>query len=157
MSSRASMQAPKSVINAAHLHRVKLIYRRIIKNHLNWSISRDHWLRMVSYTREKFERNRNLTDESVIHTELKRSERWYEENRHPDPYVPPSQPGGVAFQRNVPPPYELEPPEQKPFVEEPETLDYPNYDDEFVLPDGTIVRRVEDKSVQGPSTLPRSM
>jgi NADH dehydrogenase (ubiquinone) 1 beta subcomplex subunit 9 len=157
MASRSASQAPRSVITAAHVHRVKVVYRRIIKNHLNWSISRDHWLRMVSYTREKFEHNKNLTDESLIHTELRKSERWIEENRHPDPYIPPSQQSGVAYQRNVPPPYEIKPPPQKPFVEEPATEDYPNYEGEFTLPDGTIVRRVEAPNVKGPSTLPHTM
>ncbi|KAF8338827.1 NDUFB9, NADH-ubiquinone oxidoreductase [Cantharellus anzutake] len=93
---------------AAHRFHVKSLYRRLLKNSLDWTIRRDIWRQQALEIRSEFERNRNVTDPRAIADLLARGEAQLEATLHPDPYIPPSFPGGSKWERNLPPP--IEPP-----------------------------------------------
>ncbi|KAK9240784.1 hypothetical protein V1525DRAFT_393902 [Lipomyces kononenkoae] len=82
---------------------VASIYRRLLRLSLNWTVRRDIWRKQALEIRAKFDANKNITDAREIRDLIIEGERQLAINRHPDPYIPPSRPGGSKFERNVPP------------------------------------------------------
>ena len=70
-----------------HKLRVQLLYRRILKEQLNWKPQRDVWLQNALYTRMLFEENKALRDTGDIEAALGDGTRWLESRKHPDPYT----------------------------------------------------------------------
>ncbi|KAK4664424.1 uncharacterized protein QC763_505380 [Podospora pseudopauciseta] len=85
------------------------LYRRSLKLALDWSVHRDVWRGQALYIRSLFEQNRAVTDPRLQRALLKETEKLLEKWKHPDPYIPPTAPGGSKYERNLPVP-NLDPP-----------------------------------------------
>ena len=72
---------------AAHKARVQLLYRRLLKEQLNWKAQRDVWQQNALYTRMLFEEKKALKDTGDIEAALNGGQRWLETRKHPDPYT----------------------------------------------------------------------
>ncbi|CAM8926485.1 hypothetical protein QQ045_022982 [Rhodiola kirilowii] len=93
---------------AAQKERVRILYRRALKDTLNWAVHRHLFYQDASELREKFEANRNVEDADRIDRMIEQAEATYQNFRHPDPYVVPWAPGGSKFTRNPIPPAGIE-------------------------------------------------
>ncbi|OAY65127.1 NADH dehydrogenase [ubiquinone] 1 beta subcomplex subunit 9 [Ananas comosus] len=93
---------------AAQKERVMLLYRRALKDTLNWAVHRHIFYQDASDLREKFEAYRHVEDLDTIDRLISEGEATYEKWRHPDPYIVPWAPGGSKFTRNPPPPEGIE-------------------------------------------------
>ncbi|KAF2864634.1 hypothetical protein BDV95DRAFT_632773 [Massariosphaeria phaeospora] len=85
------------------------LYRRSLKLSLNWAVHRYLWRGQAMYLRSLFEANRHVTEPRLQRTLIQETEALLEKWKHPDPYIPPTAPGGSKYERNIPAPY-LDPP-----------------------------------------------
>ncbi|KAH6681249.1 complex 1 protein [Plectosphaerella plurivora] len=85
------------------------LYRRSLKLSLDWVVHRSLWRGQALYIRSLFEANRNVSDARQKRELLAETEKLLERWKHPDPYTPPTAPGGSKYERNLPPPI-LDPP-----------------------------------------------
>ncbi|KAK7520053.1 hypothetical protein IWX49DRAFT_404719 [Phyllosticta citricarpa] len=85
------------------------LYRRSLKLSLSWAVHRHLWRGQALYIRSLFEDKKNVTDPRLVKDLLKETEDLLEHWKHPDPYVPPTAPGGSKYERNLPAPI-LDPP-----------------------------------------------
>lgn len=93
---------------AAQKERVRILYRRALKDTLNWAVHRHIFYEDASILREKFDANKHLEDPDTIDHVIAEAEAHYEKFRHPDPYIVPWAPGGSKFTRNPAPPSGIE-------------------------------------------------
>ncbi|EPS70622.1 hypothetical protein M569_04138 [Genlisea aurea] len=93
---------------AAQKERVRILYRRALKDTLNWAVHRRLFYPDADALRERFEANRQLEDIEVIERMIASGEASYDKWRHPDPYIVPWAPGGSKFCRNPTPPPGIE-------------------------------------------------
>ncbi|KAF5946911.1 hypothetical protein HYC85_017139 [Camellia sinensis] len=110
---------------AAQKERVRILYRRALKDTLNWAVHRHLFYQDASELRERFEANKNvlscqqwlelcymdLIREYRVRENLEAIDRLIADGeashnkwRHPDPYIVPWAPGGSKFTRNPTPP-----------------------------------------------------
>lgn len=85
------------------------LYRRSLRLALDWAVQRQLWRGQALYIRSLFEANRHVTDPRQQRALLSETEKLLSGWKHPDPYVPPTAPGGSKYERNLPSPV-LEPP-----------------------------------------------
>jgi len=85
------------------------LYRRSLKLSLDWAVHRHLWRGQALYIRSLFEANRRIDEPRQQRALLKETEKLLDRWKHPDPYLPPTAPGGSKYERNVPAPY-LDPP-----------------------------------------------
>jgi NADH dehydrogenase (ubiquinone) 1 beta subcomplex subunit 9 len=52
--------------SSAHRLYVKSLYRRMLKNELDWVVRRDIWRGRAMMIRAEFERNRSVAENSVV-------------------------------------------------------------------------------------------
>ncbi|KAG0702450.1 NDUFB9, NADH-ubiquinone oxidoreductase [Suillus ampliporus] len=83
--------------SSAHRLYVKSLYRRMLKNELDWVVRRDIW------RGPEFERNRDVNEPRALAQIFEKAEASLASKLHPDPYIPPSMPGGTKWERNIPP------------------------------------------------------
>ncbi|KAM7265001.1 hypothetical protein ACFE04_002684 [Oxalis oulophora] len=88
---------------AAQKERVRTLYRRALKDSLNWAVHRHIFYQDADTLREKFETNRHVDDLDTIDRLTEEGEASFNKWRHPDPYIVPWAPGGSKFCRNPPP------------------------------------------------------
>ncbi|GMI74484.1 B22 subunit of eukaryotic mitochondrial Complex I [Hibiscus trionum] len=93
---------------AAQKERVRILYRRALKDKLNWAVHRHLFYQDASDLREKFEANKHVEDLDTIDKMIAAGEATYDKWRHPDPYIVPWAPGGSKFTRNPVPPSGIE-------------------------------------------------
>ncbi|CAK9326496.1 unnamed protein product [Citrullus colocynthis] len=93
---------------AAQKERVRILYRRALKDTLNWAVHRHLFYRDASDLRERFEANKHVEDLDTIDKLIADGEASYNKWRHPDPYIVPWAPGGSKFTRNPTPPEGIE-------------------------------------------------
>ncbi|CAN6463705.1 unnamed protein product [Victoria cruziana] len=93
---------------AAQKQRVRILYRRTLKDTLDWVVHRHLFYQEASDLREKFEANRHVEDVDAIDRMLDEAEARFGRWRHPDPYIVPWAPGGSKFCRNPAPPPGIE-------------------------------------------------
>ncbi|KAF4944351.1 hypothetical protein FSARC_14699 [Fusarium sarcochroum] len=74
------------------------LYRRSLKLALDWAVHRHLWRGQALYIRSLFEANRNVTDPRHQRALLTETEKLLESWKHPDPYTPPTAPGGKSRQ-----------------------------------------------------------
>ncbi|KAK9382292.1 uncharacterized protein V2V93DRAFT_366936 [Kockiozyma suomiensis] len=86
--------------SAQHVYSV---YRRALRLTLSWSIRRDIWRQQALQIRARFDANKDVSDPRKIRELIVGAEQQLHVNRHPDPYIPPSRPGGSKYERNYPP------------------------------------------------------
>ncbi|EGO27615.1 NDUFB9, NADH-ubiquinone oxidoreductase [Serpula lacrymans var. lacrymans S7.9] len=92
-----------SPFTSAHRLYVKSLYRRMLKNELDWVVRRDLWRGRAMLIRAEFERNRDVSDPRALAVILEKAEADLASKLHPDPYIPPTMPGGTKWERNIPP------------------------------------------------------
>ncbi|RMZ84173.1 hypothetical protein DV738_g578, partial [Chaetothyriales sp. CBS 135597] len=87
-----------------HVKAVRSLYRRSLRLALDWAVQRNLWRGQAVYIRSLFDANRNI----LFNETEKLLEKW----KHPDPYRPPTAPGGSKYERNLPAP-DLPPPSRE--------------------------------------------
>ncbi|GAB7337387.1 hypothetical protein MBLNU457_g2734t1 [Dothideomycetes sp. NU457] len=85
------------------------LYRRCLKLALDWTIQRHMWRGQAMYIRSLFENNRHITEPRQQREIMMQTEALLQKWKHPDPYRPPTAPGGSKYERNLPAPI-LDPP-----------------------------------------------
>lgn len=88
---------------------VSSLYRRSLKLSLDWSVDRGIWRGQAMYLRSLFEANKDVKDPRAQRAIYQETEDLLEKWKHPDPYIPPTAPGGSKYERNLPAPI-LDPP-----------------------------------------------
>ncbi|KAH7085558.1 hypothetical protein BKA63DRAFT_20210 [Paraphoma chrysanthemicola] len=78
---------------SSRVHVLRL-YRRSLKLALDWSVHRYLWRGQALYIRGLFEANKNITEPRRQRELIKETESLLEKWKHPDPYRPPTAPGG---------------------------------------------------------------
>ncbi|KAI3447989.1 hypothetical protein Pfo_004654 [Paulownia fortunei] len=72
---------------AAQKERVRILYRRALKDTLNWAVHRHLFYPDADALREKFEANRQVVDIELIDRMIAAGEATHNKWRHPDPYI----------------------------------------------------------------------
>ncbi|XP_057783146.1 NADH dehydrogenase [ubiquinone] 1 beta subcomplex subunit 9-like isoform X3 [Salvia miltiorrhiza] len=72
---------------AAQKERVRILYRRALKDTLNWAVHRHLFYHDADALREKFEANRQVEDIELIDKMIAAGEASHDKWRHPDPYI----------------------------------------------------------------------
>ncbi|KAH7138352.1 hypothetical protein B0J11DRAFT_514182 [Dendryphion nanum] len=85
------------------------LYRRSLKLSLDWAVHRYLWRGQALYIRGLFEANKHVSEPRQQRALIKETEALLEKWKHPDPYRPPTAPGGSKYERNLPAPI-LDPP-----------------------------------------------
>ncbi|ETN45565.1 uncharacterized protein HMPREF1541_09397 [Cyphellophora europaea CBS 101466] len=98
-----------SVQFTPHVKAVRDLYRRSLRLALDWAVQRNLWRGQAVYIRSLFDANRNVNDPRRQRVLFLETEKLIDKWKHPDPYRPPTAPGGSKYERNIPPP-DLPPP-----------------------------------------------
>ena len=87
-SAAAVFRRPMSTaaLPTAHVQRVTRLYRRSLKNLLNWVVWRDLWIEKGFELRAEFDAQKNVTDPRLIEKLVSDAEAKLAEYQHPDPY-----------------------------------------------------------------------
>ncbi|VDB89898.1 unnamed protein product [Peniophora sp. CBMAI 1063] len=88
----------------AHTSYIRGLYRRMLKNELDWVIRWDLWRPRALAIRAQFEQNRNVRDPRALAKILEKAEAELKAKKHLDPVIPSTAPGGTKWERNLPPP-----------------------------------------------------
>ena len=88
--------------------KVPILYRRALRDTLNWAVHRHLFYPDADALRERFETNKHVEDPDTIDRLIANAEATYNKWRHPDPYIVPWAPGGSKFHRNPTPPAGIE-------------------------------------------------
>ncbi|GKB01750.1 zf-CCHC domain-containing protein, partial [Tanacetum coccineum] len=99
-----SLAASYVARRAAQKERVRILYRRALKDTLTWAVHRHCFYPDADALRERFDANKNVEDIETIDRMIADGEAQYNKWRHPDPYIVPWAPGGSKFTRNPEPP-----------------------------------------------------
>ncbi|ETS61336.1 hypothetical protein PaG_04357 [Moesziomyces aphidis] len=100
----SSTSTGASAFSHAHKAYVKSLYRRYLKNELDWCIRRDVWRDRAIEIRVAFERNRNIRNPRELANLFEKAERELKTRQHPDPHRPAMFEDGTKWERNLPPP-----------------------------------------------------
>ncbi|KAF4601709.1 hypothetical protein EYR40_004908 [Pleurotus pulmonarius] len=84
-----------STFTAAHRSYVMSLYKRTLKNSLDWTVRRDLWRAEAMMIRAEFERNRDVHDPRALAVILEKAEANLAKKKHPDPVISPLYPGGT--------------------------------------------------------------
>ncbi|PWN50470.1 hypothetical protein IE53DRAFT_387207 [Violaceomyces palustris] len=107
LASRALLQSVPSAtfptFSQAHKSYVMGLYRRYLKNELDWCIRRDIWRDRAIEIRVEFERNRNVRNPRELARLFEQAEKRLTEKAHPDPHRPAMFEDGTKWERNIPP------------------------------------------------------
>ncbi|EPQ27630.1 uncharacterized protein PFL1_04768 [Pseudozyma flocculosa PF-1] len=101
-SASASASAGQS-FSAAHKSYVKSLYRRYLRNSLDWCIRRDVWRDRAIEIRVEFEKHRNVRNPRQLAKLFDKAEAELKQIQHPDPHRPPMFEDGTKWERNLPP------------------------------------------------------
>lgn len=82
----SSSSATASAFSQAHKSYVKSLYRRYLKNSLDWCIRRDVWRDRAIEIRVEFERHRNVRNPRELANLFEKAERELKRTQHPDPH-----------------------------------------------------------------------
>ncbi|KAJ5692072.1 hypothetical protein N7462_001495 [Penicillium macrosclerotiorum] len=74
---------------------VTSLYRRSLKLSLDWAVHRSVWRGQAVYIRSLFDANKDVRDPRQQQVLLRETEKLLENWKHPDPYRPPTAPGGM--------------------------------------------------------------
>ncbi|KIV96466.1 hypothetical protein PV10_00336 [Exophiala mesophila] len=87
-----------------HVKAVRSLYRRALRLSLDWAVQRSLWRGQAVYIRSLFDANRNINDTRTQRILFNETEKLLRKWKHPDPYRPPTAPGGSKYERNLPAP-----------------------------------------------------
>ncbi|PWN39633.1 hypothetical protein IE81DRAFT_15178 [Ceraceosorus guamensis] len=85
-SSGVSSSLSAQPFSAAHKSYVQGLYRRYLKNELDWVIRRDIWRDRAIEIRAEFERARHIRNPRELASVLEKAEKDLLSRAHPDPY-----------------------------------------------------------------------
>ncbi|KAL3613882.1 NADH dehydrogenase [ubiquinone] 1 beta subcomplex subunit 9 [Castilleja foliolosa] len=74
-------------LRATQKERVRILYRRALKDTLNLAVHRHLFYHDADALRERFETNKNVEDIELIDRMIAAGEASYNKWRHPDPYI----------------------------------------------------------------------
>ncbi|KAK4889539.1 hypothetical protein LTR27_011714 [Elasticomyces elasticus] len=77
------------------------LYRRSLKLALDWAIHRHLWRGQAVYIRSLFEANKHVMQPRQQRALIEETESILQKWKHPDPYRPPTAPGGSKYERNL--------------------------------------------------------
>ncbi|KAJ4551031.1 hypothetical protein HRR77_003377 [Exophiala dermatitidis] len=80
-----------------HVKAVRSLYRRSLKLALDWAVQRNLWRGQAVYIRSLFDANRNVKDPRQQRILFNETEKLLDKWKHPDPYRPPTAPGGTKY------------------------------------------------------------
>ncbi|KAJ1989117.1 hypothetical protein H4R33_002187 [Dimargaris cristalligena] len=83
-----------------HTKQVCGLYRQALRSTLDWIVERDQWRQCAVSIRLRIEENRHVSDPRAVAHLLKNFRAEVAELAHPEPYRPPSAPGGNLWERN---------------------------------------------------------
>ncbi|KIW61124.1 hypothetical protein PV05_01282 [Exophiala xenobiotica] len=95
-----------------HVKAVRSLYRRSLKLALDWAVQRSLWRGQAVYIRTLFDANKTITDPRHQRILFNETEKLLQKWKHPDPYRPPTAPGGSKYERNLAAP-DLPPPSRE--------------------------------------------
>ncbi|CAN6555274.1 unnamed protein product [Malus baccata var. baccata] len=72
---------------AAQKEKVRILYRRALRDTLNWAVHRHLFYPDADALRERFETNKHVEDPDTIDRLIANAEATYNKWRHPDPYI----------------------------------------------------------------------
>lgn len=75
-----------SAFGTLHKQYVTSLYRRFLRDSLDWNIRRDLWRADAQHIRAEFEHNRNVRNPRELASILNRAEEKLASRKHPDPY-----------------------------------------------------------------------
>jgi NADH dehydrogenase (ubiquinone) 1 beta subcomplex subunit 9 len=90
-----------------HKQRVLRLYRRLLKEYLNWAGNRKIWYHGAGIIKTLFKNNMHETDPARVKKLVEEAEHVLVTFAHPAPYIIPYAPGGTLYQRNTPVPFEV--------------------------------------------------
>ena len=90
----------------ANTKRVAAFFRKALRTAFDSSLKFDLYRQETILIRQQFEANKHILDPKELEEILSRARAKLAELDHPDPYIPPSRPGGSKHERNLPPPNE---------------------------------------------------
>ncbi|UZJ56587.1 hypothetical protein CBS101457_005907 [Exobasidium rhododendri] len=96
--------ATTTPFSSAHKSYVQSLYRRYLRNSLDWCIRRDIWRDRAIEIRAEFERNRHVSNPRELARVLQQAEAELRAHAHPDPHKTPLGEDGTKWCRNLPPP-----------------------------------------------------
>lgn len=82
----SSAARASSAFSTAHKAYVQSLYRRYLRNALDWNIRRDAWRQEAIEIRAAFERNRNIRNPRELARVLQEAEDNLKRIAHPDPH-----------------------------------------------------------------------
>ncbi|EAS36777.3 LYR family protein [Coccidioides immitis RS] len=82
-------------------HTALSLYRRALKLSLDWAVHRQLWRGQAVYIRSLFDANKDVRDPRQQRVLFQETEKLLEKWKHPDPYRPPTAPGGSKYERNL--------------------------------------------------------
>lgn len=85
-SGSAAVKQQAAGFSQAHKAYVKSLYRRYLKNSLDWVVRRDIWRDRAIEIRVEFERHREVRNPRELANLFQRAEKELETIKHPDPY-----------------------------------------------------------------------
>ncbi|KAL1958483.1 hypothetical protein VTO42DRAFT_4347 [Malbranchea cinnamomea] len=85
------------------------LYRRALRLSLDWAVHRQLWRGQAVYIRSLFDANKDVRDPRQQKIIFQETEKLLDKWKHPDPYRPPTAPGGSKYERNLEVPI-LDPP-----------------------------------------------
>lgn len=91
--------------SAQNLKYVSSLYRRALRTAHNWINRNDFYRSKAAEIKLRFEQKKNISDPKELRRVLQKTEELLEKFEHPDPIIPPKRPGGIEYDRNVPPRY----------------------------------------------------
>ncbi|CAN6686106.1 unnamed protein product [Malus baccata var. baccata] len=72
---------------AAQKEKVRILYRRALRDTLNWAVHRHLFYPDADALRERFETNKHVEDPDTVDRLIANAEATYNKWRHPDPYI----------------------------------------------------------------------
>ncbi|KAL1511799.1 hypothetical protein AB1Y20_005085 [Prymnesium parvum] len=84
---------------SAHSLRVARLYRRALKDLMDWTVYRDLFIHEAHKLRARFDAHKHVTNATLIEKLVSEGEKEYEEGKHPAPYKAPMNPGGSKYMR----------------------------------------------------------
>lgn len=90
----------------ANSKRVASLFRKALRTAFDSSLKFDIYRQETILIRSQFEANKHILDPKELELVYSQARAKLAELAHPDPYIPPSRPGGTKFDRNLPYPNE---------------------------------------------------
>lgn len=96
------MSGPILPFTEANSKRVASLFRQAMRTAFNHALKFDAYREATISIRAQFEANKDIRDPQELEQVIAQAEAKLRKWKHPDPYIPPSRPGGTKWERNLP-------------------------------------------------------